>query len=88
MMEYIHKRKYIEFGKTVTIEVNIQANVLLMEDDDFNRFRTNRRHNHYGGLTRLTPYRINVPHSGYWNIVIDLDGFDGPVSHSINISRY
>lgn len=84
-MQHLHTREYIERGKTVVVELDIQANVMLMSDSDYRNYKSGGRYNYYGGHAKTTPVKIPVPSNGNWNVVIDLGGGSGRISHSIRI---
>lgn len=68
----------------VTLKGNA-ANVRLMDSSNFQNFKSGRRHNYYGGHVTRSPYRITVPRSGRWYVTIDLGGYGGRVSSSVNV---
>lgn len=84
-MEHLHKRDFIQRGRTVSVELDNQANVKLMDDSNYRNYRNGRRYKYFGGLAERTPFNIEVPQDGMWNIVIDLGGYSGSIRHSIEI---
>lgn len=84
-MEHLHTRKFIQRGKTVSVRLDIQANVQLMDDHNYRNYCNGGMYEYYGGLATRTPFNIVVPQSGTWNIVIDLGGNSGSIRHSIEI---
>ena len=60
-------------GKTIVVEVelNYSANVYLMDNDDYRKYKECDNFSYYGGKATQSPYRIKIPHSGFWNLVID-----------------
>lgn len=74
-------------GPENIIEVNLdsQANVLLMDDVNYSNYRNNRSFSYIGGLVKATPYQIRPPHPGHWHIVIDLGGRPGKVRAALRI---
>ncbi len=63
----------IPIGETILVEVtlNYSANVYLMEDDDYNKYVDCDNFSYYGGRATQSPYRIKIPHTGSWHLVID-----------------
>jgi hypothetical protein len=43
-----------------------------MEDSDFQSFQNGGSHNYHGGFFQQLPARVRVPHTGYWNVTVDL----------------
>lgn len=86
-MDFLHKREHLNEGDIVEVDCSHQCNVRLTTDSQFSNFKNGRRHEYYGGAYERLPARIAVPHSGYWNITIDLGGRRAQISHSITIHR-
>jgi TPR repeat protein len=63
----------IPIGETIVVEVtlNYSANVYLMESDDYDNYRECENFSYYGGRATQSPYRIKIPNSGFWHLVID-----------------
>ena len=63
----------IPIGETIIVEVtlNYSANVYLMEEDDYEKYRECDNFSYYGGRATQSPYRVKIPHTGSWHLVID-----------------
>jgi hypothetical protein len=82
-MEYLHKEFDLSEGEAV--EVNLAgnaANVMLMDPENFEKYRQGLPYRSYGGYARTSPFRIQAPHAGRWHLVIDLGGGAGTVQAS------
>ncbi|MFX2554596.1 DUF1883 domain-containing protein [Enterobacter roggenkampii] len=86
-MSFLHKRMHLNAGDTVVVQCSHQCNILLMTDSNFNNYRSGRGFQHHGGggFFRQLPARLYVPHSGYWNVTLDLGGGAASIRHSISI---
>lgn len=84
MADFIHAQENLEADDVVVVNSSHQCNVLLMDDYNFRCYRSRGRFHHYGGFYKMFPVRIGVPHSGHWNVVIDLGGGQANISYSIN----
>ncbi|EEW0731781.1 DUF1883 domain-containing protein [Escherichia coli] len=86
-MQFLHKRMYLNAGDTVVVDCSHQCNILLMTDTNFNNYRNARSFHHHGGggFFQRLPAHLHVPHSGYWNITIDLGGGSAAIRHSISV---
>ena len=86
-MKFTHyKLGHVASGTVV--EVTLQgsaANVRLMDQSNFNSFKSGRRHRFQGGLARSSPVRLEVPRSGTWNVTVDMQGLRGTVRSSIRV---
>ena len=78
-MNFLHVESWMERGDVALVDPDGQANVLLMDDQDFAAYRRGDLYRYYGGLAKQTPARIVVPRSGHWNVVVNLGGYAGRV---------
>ena len=72
-------------GQVVSVEINMQANVMLMDSQNYSSYRNRRGFKYYGGSFKRSPANIQVPHTGLWYVVVDLGGGSGRISTSIRI---
>lgn len=61
------------------------ANVRLMDNSNFQNFRSGRQHRYQGGLAKQSPIRLQVPSSGHWHVTVDMQGLRGTVKSSIRM---
>jgi hypothetical protein len=57
-MQFLHKRLYLGDGEHVLVAVDVQANVLLTDDSNFNRYKNSQPYQYYGGLAKQSPVRL------------------------------
>lgn len=70
------------------IEVTLSgsaANVRLMDSSNLGSYKHGRKHRYYGGLAKKSPVRLQVPHSGYWHVTVDMQGLQGTVRASARV---
>ena len=72
-------------GNVVEVTLDKQANVRLMDDINFTKYKKGMQHQYYGGYTTKSPARLTAPRSGHWNLVIDLGGYPGTVNASVRV---
>lgn len=79
----------VELGRGDIVEVSLsnQANVRLLDETNFERFRRGQRHTYRGGLAKRSPFRLAAPQAGHWHVVVDLGGYRGHVSASVRVHR-
>ena len=68
----------------VTLKGNA-ANVLLLDSSNYNNYKNGRRYKYYGGFVNSSPYRVVVPNTGRWFVVINLGGYSGQVRSSVRV---
>jgi hypothetical protein len=61
---FLHKRVYANEGDVVVVGCSHRCHVLLMDDSNFDSYRSRRSFGHYGGHYDRLPARIVVPQSG------------------------
>lgn len=72
-------------GETVEVAISRSANVRLMDNENFEKFRYGKEHRPYGGHYRVSPVLIGIPSTGHWHVVIDLAGHSGTVDASVRV---
>jgi hypothetical protein len=84
-MRYWHHA--LEAGPDRTIEITLDkaANVKLMDEENFNRYRRRQRHRFYGGRARRSPVHLRVPRHGRWHLIVDRGGLGGTVHGSVRL---
>lgn len=75
----------IDAGPNDVIQVTLdkQANVRLMDWNNFEKYRRGQQHRYYGGHSTNSPVRLRPPHQGHWYVVIDLGGYSGTVRAAV-----
>lgn len=86
-MKFLHAESHLDSGDLAVIELDSQANVMLMDDLNFSSYRSGRSFRYLGGLAKRSPVRLAAPHSGHWNVVVDLGGYSGSVRAGISFVR-
>lgn len=69
-------------GDRVRVDIDIAANVILVDDFGFHSYRSGGQYRYWGGQARRTPILLTVPYDGNWHLVIDLGGGSGTFRHS------
>ncbi|PHM38195.1 hypothetical protein Xmau_03582 [Xenorhabdus mauleonii] len=84
-MQFLHKRIHLNQGDVVKVDCSHQCNIMLLTDSDFHKYRNGGQFNYYGGFYKALPARISAPHSGYWNVTLDIGGGSANIRHSISV---
>ncbi len=82
-MQYLHSEFTIGNDSVVQVTLDKQANVRLLDDPNFARYRSGGRYTFIGGRAIKSPVRLSPPHFGRWHVVVDLGGYGGSVRASI-----
>ena len=86
-MEFIHSREYLNQGDIVELDCDTQCNFMLTDDSNFSSFKRGESFRYYGGFSERFPARLGVPHSGYWNITIDLGPGQGHIRYGLRVIK-
>jgi hypothetical protein len=78
-MEFLHQE--LDLGPNDLLEVILDntANVLLLDPDNYTKYRNRQPYQYQGGYATHSPYHIQPPSPGRWHLVIDLGGNAGRV---------
>jgi hypothetical protein len=86
MFEFLRRDLgHLPQGSVVEVAIDKQANVVLLDELNFHAYQGGGRWSGCGGWYVESPVRIAVPHSGRWNVAIDLGGGSGQIRASINV---
>lgn len=86
-MDYLHCQDFLNAGDTVRVELDRQANVILMDNLNYSNYVNGKEFNCHKGLSTVSPYQIPVPYTGMWHIVIDLSGRAGMIMYSVGVIK-
>jgi len=87
MSNFIHSCDHFNQGDVVVLNCDTQCNFTLMDDSNFESYRRGGGHQYYGGFKEYFPARIQVPHTGYWNVVIDLGGGSANIRYGLKVIK-
>jgi hypothetical protein len=73
-------------GDTVVVHLRgCTANVLLLDEENFSRYRGGLRFSYVGGRHNRSPARLVVPRDGHWYVALDLGGRRGRVRGAVSV---
>lgn len=84
---YLHQEFNLNFNDVVRVDIDTQANVMLLDSSNYNSYRSGSSFRCHGRHYDRSPVLLKPPHSGYWHLVIDLGGRSGSIRHAINVIR-
>jgi hypothetical protein len=70
------------------VEVTLRgsaANVLLVDSTNKRNYEAGRRTSYIGGLVKRSPYRMVIPRSGHWHVLVTMDGLRGRTSAAVRV---
>jgi hypothetical protein len=86
-MNFLHAESPLQAGELAVIELDGQANVMLLDEQNFSAYQAGRSFRYRGGLAKRSPVRLAAPHAGTWHVVVDLGGYSGSVRAGISFLR-
>ncbi|MGA2067948.1 MAG: DUF1883 domain-containing protein [Thermoguttaceae bacterium] len=84
-MKYLHWEMNAGSENVIAVELSRAANVLLLDDANYNSYRCGSSYRYHGGHAKQTPVRLVPPRSGHWHVVVDLGGYGGQVDASVSV---
>ncbi len=69
-------------GDIIQVNLDRQANVRLLDWNNFQKYRNGQQHTYYGGHATTSRINLRPPHQGHWYVVVDLGGYSGQVRAS------
>ena len=85
--EFLHQEFELESGDVVEISIDSQANVMLLDRENFSNYEQGSSYRYYGGHAEKTPVSLSPPHSGKWYVVVNLGGYAGSVRFGVRVIR-
>jgi len=70
-------------GEIVEVSLTNGANVRLMTSSEFSNYKNGRQHRYIGGLAKRSPVTLQIPSSGHWYVVVDMQGLQGSTRASV-----
>lgn len=86
-MNHLHYEVTLADGDVVIVDLDHQANVLLMDWSNYDAYRAGKSYRYYGGHAKTSPVRLAAPHSGRWHVVVDLGGYAGTVKAGVSVQK-
>jgi hypothetical protein len=72
-------------GAVVEVTLDSRAFVRLLDEPNFQSYRSGGRYQFLGGEALRSPVPLEAPHSGHWHVVVDFNGGPGQVRSSVNV---
>ncbi|MDD5169300.1 MAG: DUF1883 domain-containing protein [Syntrophales bacterium] len=70
-------------GEIIEVSLTNGANVRLMTGSEFSNYKNGRQHRYIGGLAKRSPVPLQIPSSGHWYVVVDMQGLRGSTRASV-----
>jgi hypothetical protein len=75
----------VESGKIIEVSLSAAANVRIMTEENFIKFKNKHVHEFIGGYVKYTPYTAKITHTDNWYVVVDLGGREGDVQAAVSM---
>jgi hypothetical protein len=70
-MNHLHKQLELTELDVLKVHLTNPAQVMLMDDENYERYRAEQEYDYYGSLVKRSPFAMRAPHSGSWHLVIE-----------------
>jgi hypothetical protein len=70
------------------VEVTLRgsgANLLLLDSSNLSNYKAGRRARYVGGLVTRSPYRMAIPSTGRWYVLVTMTGLRGSTNAAVRI---
>ncbi len=85
-MQFLNSEVNTRSGDIIQVHLDgTEANVLVMDESNFQSYRSGRQFHYHGGHYRQSPVNIPAPAEGRWHVVIDLGGYGGSVKAAVRV---
>lgn len=84
-MNFLHSEVDAGPNDVVRVALDKQANVKVMDGQNFRRYQNGQSHDYYGGLAEVSPFDVRPPYRGRWHVTVDLGGYGGSVRASVAV---
>ncbi len=84
-MNFLHREFDVGPEEVVEVTLDGQANVMLLDETNYDHYRNSTPYRYHGGLATVSPMRLFPPHPGRWHVVVDLGGFTGKVRAGVRV---
>lgn len=85
-MKSMHWDMHAGPDNVIRVDLDKQANVLLLDDINLSNYRNGRSYRYFGGLAKRSPMTLVPPHEGHWHVVVNLGGNAGTVRASCSMA--
>lgn len=69
-MDFVHWQFNLKVGQVVSMTIDTQCDVFLVDDSNFSSFQYDGNFEYFGGAQKMRAVHIRVPRTGHWNLVL------------------
>ena len=86
-MDYLYfDLKSRKKGEIVVVTLQGDSmNVRLLDSTNLSLYKRGKKHRYHGGHVTRSPYRVVIPRSGHWHLVVDRGGLKGRARASVQV---
>jgi len=87
MKYWFHDIGDVEQGNIIEVTLDKAANVRVMDSDNYESFRNRRSYTAIIYYITSSPFKIKLPRSAHWYVVVDPEDQPGSVVSSVKVYR-
>ncbi len=76
---HLQRAIFAHQGEIIRVWLDRRANVLLLDERNYDRYQRGMRFEYQGGYARYSPVDLLAPYDNLWRLVIDLGGDEGHI---------
>ena len=77
--------KTVEKGKIIEVSLKYAANVRIMDSTNYQHYKNGKKYQYMGGYVKRSPYKVQVPRTAHWYVVVDLGGYAGKIGSAVRV---
>ena len=87
MKYWFHDVGIVEQGKIIEVTLDQAANIRIMDEDNYNNFKNRQSYSAIIYFITTSPFKIKLPRSAHWYVVVDPEDQPGSVVSSVKVYR-
>jgi hypothetical protein len=84
-VRYLHWELTADQGNVIRVDLDSQANVMLLDDSNYRPYQDGGRFKFQGGLAKRSSVALSPPHQGRWHVVVDLGGYGRQAKANVTV---
>ena len=78
-MKFLHQQLRLDKGQKVKVEFDTPTRILLMDENNFIKYKRGRTYTYFGGSFEDSPVAFEIPFKGVWHPVIEKGTYKNPI---------
>ena len=85
MKYWFHDIGEVEEGKVLEVALDQPAIIRVMDEKNYDSYKNNQSYSCITSNVTVSPYKVKLPRTAHWFVVIDPDGRSGMIKSNIKV---